>query len=124
MKYGLGCAVVVDSQDRVYVTSRSEAPCVAIFDRAGKLLETWSNDFAQQIGYTTKQVAQTAHGLYWSREGNEEFLYFTENKPGNRVYKTDMRGKVLYELGEVTGETSTAQKFKFDNPTDVAVARV
>src|SRR5688572_6192454 len=42
MTYGLGCAVVVDSQDKVYVTSRSESPCVAIFDKDGKLLETWS----------------------------------------------------------------------------------
>ena len=46
MKYGFGCSVVVDSQDRVYVTSRSTSPCVAVFDRDGKLLETWSNDFA------------------------------------------------------------------------------
>ena len=34
MTYGFGCAVVVDGQDRVYVTSRSESPCVAVFDRA------------------------------------------------------------------------------------------
>src|SRR4051794_29358461 len=38
MKYGFGCGVVVDSQDRVYVTSRSTNPCVAVFDRTGKLL--------------------------------------------------------------------------------------
>src|SRR6184192_943915 len=36
MKYGFGCGVVVDSQDRVYVTSRSTSPCVAVFDRDGK----------------------------------------------------------------------------------------
>jgi hypothetical protein len=46
MNYGFGCGVVVDSKDRVYVTSRSTSPCVAVFDRHGKLLETWSNDFA------------------------------------------------------------------------------
>src|SRR4051794_38084941 len=46
MKYGFGCGVIVDSKDRVYVTSRSADPCVAIFDRKGKLLETWSSDFA------------------------------------------------------------------------------
>src|SRR5437899_7615642 len=33
MKYGFGCGVVVDSKDRVYVTSRSSNPCVAVFDR-------------------------------------------------------------------------------------------
>lgn len=122
MKYGLGCAIVVDGRGRVIITSRSENPCVAIFSTAGELLETWSNDFATKVGYTTKQVASTAHGLYWSREGQDEFLYFTENKPGNRVYKTDLTGRVLYELGAVTAEGSTSQKFQFDNPTDVAVA--
>lgn len=122
MKYGLGCALVVDSQDRIFVTSRSTSPCVAIFDRDGKLLETWSNDFAEKVGYTPQQVASTAHGLYWSKEGKDEFLYFTENKPGNRVYKTDLKGKILYQIGNVAKESSTAAKFDFTNPTDVAVA--
>src|SRR5947209_2579188 len=27
MKYGFGCGVIVDSKDRVYVTTRSESPC-------------------------------------------------------------------------------------------------
>src|SRR3954453_7797174 len=29
MKYGFGCGIVVDSKDRVYVTSRSTNPAVA-----------------------------------------------------------------------------------------------
>src|SRR5262245_23099434 len=29
MKYGFGCGVIVDGQDRVFVTSRSSNPCVA-----------------------------------------------------------------------------------------------
>src|SRR4051812_38754688 len=37
MRYGFGCALVVDSQDRIYVTSRSASPCVAIFGRDGAL---------------------------------------------------------------------------------------
>jgi peptidylamidoglycolate lyase len=120
--YGFGCAIVVDSKDRIFVTSRSTDPCVAIFDRSGTLLETWSKEFADGIGYSLDQVKGTAHGLYWSPEGKDEFFYFTENAPGNRVYKTDLHGKVLYELGAVKKEGSTSQKFKFDNPTDVAVA--
>jgi NHL repeat-containing protein len=131
MSYGFGCAVVVDGKDRVIVTSRSTSPCVAIFDRDGALLEAWSDDFAQKVGFTADQVKATAHGLYWSREGSDEFLYFTENKTktpdvdgdaGRRVYKTTLDGKVLYELGNVTREGSTSQKFEFDNPTDVAIA--
>ena len=131
MTYGLGFALVVDSQDRVFVTSRSTSPCVAIFDKDGKLLETWSNQFAADVGYQkTDQVAATAHGLYWSKEGDKEYLYWTENvaapagapKIGARVYKTDLQGKVLYTLGNVEKESSTSQKFNFVNPTDVAVA--
>lgn len=130
MSFGYGCGVVVDSRDRVYVTSRSQNPCVAIFDRHGKLLEAWSNRFAEQVGLTTAQVADTAHCLYLSREGNEEFIYWTENRSTNRegpkfgmrVYKTDLRGKILYVIGHVDKEGSTAQKFDWTNPTDVAVA--
>jgi peptidylamidoglycolate lyase len=137
MKYGFGCAVVVDSKDRVYVTSRSVNPCVAVFDRDGQLLETWSQDFADKVGYTTDDVAATAHGLYWSKEPDGEFFYFTENKfpvkkgeppesaaskAGRRVYKTDLQGKILYQIGNVDKETSTSSKFDFVSPTDVAVS--
>jgi len=131
MNYGLGCAVVVDRQDRVIVTSRSPHPCVAIFDKAGKLLETWAKDFANRVGYDTpEEVAATAHGLYWSLEPEGEFLYWTENvagpkggpKIGARVYKTDMQGKILYTLGNDVADSSTSQKLAMTNPTDVAVA--
>lgn len=130
MRYGFGCGVIVDSQDRIYVTSRSQKPCVAIFSREGELLETWSNDFADKVSLSTAQVADTAHCLYLSKEGGEEFIYWTENistnkegpKVGARVYKTDLRGKILYEIGNVAQEGSTRQKFDWTNPTDVAVS--
>ena len=130
MKYGFGCGVVVDSKDRVYVTSRSTNPAVAVFDKHGKLLETWSSDFAEKVGYSLDQVKDTAHCLYWSKEGRDEFLYFTENvstnkegpKLGKRVYKTDLHGKILYVIGNVDKEGSMSQKFEWTNPTDVAVA--
>lgn len=131
MKYGYGCGIVVDGSDRVYITSRSTSPAVAVFDRKGNLLETWSSNFADQVSLTPGQVKDTAHCLYWSKEGREEFFYWTENKAttkeqpagvGKRVYKTDLKGKILYEIGNVAKEGSTAQKFVWDNPTDVAIA--
>jgi peptidylamidoglycolate lyase len=126
MKYGFGCAIVADSKDRVYVTSRSANPCVVIFDKDGKLLETWSKEFASGVGFEKpEQVAATAHGLYWSKEPDGEFLYWTENiagKIGARMYKTDLKGKVLYTLGNVPAESATSQKVDWTNPTDVAVA--
>ncbi len=131
MKFGLGCGIVVDSKDRVYVTSRSNAPCVAVFGADGKLEETWSADFAQSVGLgSADEVSATAHGIYWSKEPGGEFLYFTENSGkgkegkaiGRRVYKTDLKGKVLYTIGNVDAEDATHQKFDWSNPTDVAVA--
>jgi sugar lactone lactonase YvrE len=133
MSFGLGCGVVVDRNDNVYVTSRSANPCVAVFDRHGHLLETWSNDFGEKVGLTANRVKETAHCLYWSREGNAEYFYWTENKSsvpadqsvkgiGRRVYKTDLKGKILYEIGNVAREGTTAQRFDWTNPTDVAVA--
>ncbi len=136
MKYGLGCAIVVDKQDRVIVTSRSTSPCVAIFDRDGKLLETWGKEFASAVGYGSEaEVQATAHGLYLAEENGTEYLYWTENVArakgadgkvgkayGARVYKTDLKGKVLYTLGMVEKESDTAQKLDLTNPTDVAVA--
>jgi 6-bladed beta-propeller len=129
MNYGLGCAVVVDSKDRIYVTSRSANACVVIFDRDGKILETWTKEVKDKFGYDQQQYVATAHGLYWSKEGDQEFLYWTENvaapkgqpKLGARVYKTDLTGKILYQIGNVEKETETAKKFDFTNPTDVCI---
>src|SRR5438270_6927771 len=130
MNYGYGCALVVDGKDRIYVTSRSPNACVVIFDANGKVLETWSKDIKDRVGYDPNQYTATAHGLYWSKEGDKEYLYWTENvaapkgapKIGARVYKTDLKGKVLYTIGNVDKESSTSQKFDFTNPTDLCVA--
>jgi hypothetical protein len=82
------------------------------------------------VGYTIDQVKDTAHCLYWSKEGKDEFFYFTENVStnkegptlGKRVYKTDLHGKILYVIGNVEKEGSTSQKFDWTSPTDVAVS--
>lgn len=130
MKYGYGCAIVVDGRDRIIVTSRSVNPCVAIFDSSGKLLETWSKELSDQVGYTVGQIKDTAHGLYLSREPAGEFLYWTENvstnrngpKIGKRVCKTDMQAKVLFTLGPDEEDGSRTRRVPLTNPTDVAVA--
>src|SRR5437667_10073952 len=73
MSYGFGCGVVIDAQDRVYVTSRSANPCVAIFARDGTLLETWSNNLAEKVGQNTAQVEDTAQRPKKSQERPEDF---------------------------------------------------
>ena len=125
MKYGHGCGIAVDSKDRIFVTTRSESPCVAIFDPAGKILETWSNDFVEKVGMKQGQVAATAHCIYINKESDGEYIYFTENAAkdlGKRIYKTDLSGKILHTIGNVPEEDATHRKFDWTNPTDVAVA--
>jgi hypothetical protein len=109
MKYGWGVGIVADSKDRIYVHSRSPQ-AVAVFDRKGKLLKTWGAEFAG-----------TGHGLYHRQEGRDEFLFFSDH-PRNLVVKTDLDGKVLMRIGDVKEENSTSIKFKFNQPTDLAIA--
>ncbi|MDB6029662.1 MAG: repeat containing protein, partial [Verrucomicrobiales bacterium] len=124
--YGLGCGIAVDGKDRIYVLTRTK-PGLAIFDRAGKLVELWQEEEAVKKGLANDTFTATAHGLYWSKENGKEYLYFTENKAktgtsGRLVTKTDLKGNVLLRIGNVTEESKTAIKFTFDNPTDVAIA--
>lgn len=120
LKYGWGCGIVVDSKDNVYVHTRSN-PSVAIFNRGGRFLNAWGEDFAQASGTTGEKFTKTAHCVYWSKEGKNEFLYFTDH-PRGLVFKTDLTGKILLTIGNVNEESDTSFKVKFDNPTDVAVA--
>ena len=114
MKYGLGCAIVVDSQGPHYRHVAIGQSMRGHLRRDGKLLETWSKEFSDKVGFTPQQVAATAHGLYWSKEGGTEFLYWTENvagpkdkRIGARIYKTDMKGKILFQIGNVAKESAT-----------------
>jgi sugar lactone lactonase YvrE len=109
MKYGWGVGMVADSKDRIYVHSRSPQ-AVAVFDRKGKLLKTWGAEFAG-----------TGHGLYHRKEGHDEFLFFSDH-PRNLVVKTDLDGKVLMRIGDVAEESPTSIKFKFNQPTDLAIS--
>ncbi len=109
MNYQMGCALVADSRDRIYVHSQSQK-AVLVFSRDGQLIADWGAEFA----------GPNAHGLYWSREGRDEFLYFSHLS--NNIVKTDLNGKVLLRLGDVKEESPTQVKFKFNRPTDLAVA--
>ncbi|MGC4005686.1 MAG: hypothetical protein QM811_22230 [Pirellulales bacterium] len=128
-KYGFGCAVVVDAKDNVYVTTRLKDMPVVIFDKHGALLESWGKGHYAAQGEDCDKFVATAHGLYHSKEPGGEFLYWTDNvakqgdaKIGARVVKTDLAGKILYQLGNVEKESDTSQKLDLTNPTDVAVA--
>ncbi len=77
------CGLSIDSQDRVYILSRSAHP-VAVFDREGNFLASWGEEFFTR-----------AHGSYSGPDGS---VYCTDD--GNHtVSKFTPEGKLLQVLG-------------------------
>jgi sugar lactone lactonase YvrE len=121
-KTGVG-SISIDSQDRVYVLSRSLHP-VVVFDREGNLVTSWGEGF-----FSTR-----AHGscvgpdgfVYCTDDGNHTVSKFTpEGRPlltlGNKNQPSDTgyvrRSNVLLEnLATIRGGPP------FNRPTDVALS--
>lgn len=108
IQYGYTHGVVVDSIDRVYVHNQSKH-AVIVFDPDGNYLSSWGESFAD-----------SAHGLYISREGEEEFLYLSA-PDRHEVVKTTLDGREVMRLGLPPRpdlyESEAAYK-----PTDACVA--
>jgi hypothetical protein len=83
--FGYTHGVATDRNDNVYIFNQSrDALCV--FDRDGNFIKSWGENF--QKG---------AHGLFLSREGDEEFLYLTDYEL-SAVFKTTLDGEVIWTL--------------------------
>ena len=80
-KWGWIPAVATDSQDRVFVYSRSENPLV-VFDRGGNLLETWGSGVLPP---------EAAHGIYIDDADN---VYCTDND-NHCVFKFNRNGELV-----------------------------
>jgi len=104
-KWGWIPAVACDSQDHVYVYSRSEHHLV-IFDREGNFINSWGEN-----------ILQDAHGIYIDAENN---VYCTEHST-HCVYKFNNRGELVMNLG-TPGKPAEKDGDPFNQPTDVAVA--
>jgi NHL repeat len=98
-------AVACDSQDNVYVYSRSEHPLV-IFDRDGNFLDVWGED-----------VLEDAHGIYIDTDDN---VFCTERNT-HCVHKFDRNGKLVLTIG-TPGKPGASPGDPFDLPTDLVVA--
>ena len=102
-EFGWVPAVAVDSQDRVYVYSRSEHPMV-VFDRDGNFIDSWGDD-----------ILKDAHGIFIDADDN---IYCTEREPHViRKFTTD--GELLMTLG--TPDVPGAAGEPFNLPTDFAL---
>lgn len=96
-------AIVVDSQDRVYVFNRGAHP-VIVFDRDGRFLKAWGED-----------LFTTAHGLWIDAH---DHLYFVD-MGSHILVKCTTDGKVLMTVG--TKDVPHPDGSPFNIPTDVAV---
>lgn len=76
--------MVMDSKNRIIMTTTHPKNNILIYDRSGKILNSWS------IGYNG------AHGLTISDEGGEEFLYITD-PDNNKFCKSTLNGKIIFE---------------------------
>lgn len=97
--------VAVDSQDRVFVYSRSEHQLV-LFDRDGNFLEEWG------MG-----LLQDAHGIYIDHEDN----VFCVERNVHCVHKFNSKGELLMTIGTI-GQEGANDGDPFRLPTDLGVA--
>ncbi len=102
-EFGWVPAVAVDSQDRVYVYSRSEHPMV-VFDLDGNFLTSWGDD-----------ILKDAHGIFIDADDN---IYCTE-RDTHVMRKFTPEGELLMTLG--TPDEPSADGEPFNKPTDLAI---
>jgi len=108
IRLGYTHGVVVDSRDRVYIFNQSEN-AVLVFEQDGKFMNSWGREFAKG-----------AHGMFMSKEGEDEYLYLTD-LDRHLVVKATANGEILWELGrpELADIYQREEQYQ---PTDVAVA--
>ena len=99
--------MVQDKKGRLLLFTNHPANNMLIYDRSGKVLASWTLNL------------KGAHGLTLSQEGGEEFLYLATTSD-HKVYKTDMKGKVILEIPypKETGVYESEEKYL---PTETAI---
>ncbi len=99
--------VACDSQDRVYVYSRSDTP-LNVYDKDGSHIATWGE------GLLTPQFA---HGIFIDGGDN----VFVTDATDHAVYKFSPNGDLLLTLG-TPGQAGASEGDPFNKPTDIASA--
>lgn len=102
--------MVMDSRGRLILSTDEVRNNVIIYDRAGKLLDSWTLGFP------------AAHGLTLWNAGGEEFLFITENgfPEGGKVVKTTLDGRVLLTIQHPRSIGQYGEKDPF-HPTETAI---
>ena len=76
--------MVMDSQKRLIMITDETKNNILIYDKSGKLLDSWGTSFPR------------GHGLTLWDAGGEEFLFITDN--GGQVVKTTLDGQEVMQL--------------------------
>ncbi len=100
-------SLFVDSQDRVYVFSRSAHP-VTVFDREGNLLTSWGEG-----------LFNSPHGIYISPDG---FVYCTDDG-SHTAFKFTPEGKMLLTLGNKDQPSDTGYVKQFMQGVSEAIGQ-
>lgn len=100
--------MVQDSKGRIILLTNETKNNIIVYNKSGKLLETWGHDFAG------------AHGLTLMDEGGEDMLYITDTA-SQAVYKTTMKGRTVLKLPfpENLKEQYNSESYR---PTETAIA--
>ena len=99
--------MVQDSKGRILLLTNETKNNVLIYNKSGKLLDTWGHDFPG------------AHGLTLVNENGTEFLFITDTVK-HQVYKTTMDGKILLTI-DVPLETGVYKKAEEFVPTETII---
>lgn len=99
--------MVQDNKGRIILLTNHVKNNIIIYDRSGKVLDTWGTQWPG------------AHGLTIHDEGSEQFLYITD-QDRHQVYKTTMTGQVLLTI-DYPKEVSAYTKKEEFNPTETCI---
>ena len=106
-RWGWVVGMACDSQDRVFMYSRSEYPLI-VYDRDGHILETWGDEVLPE---------NSAHGIFIDKDDNVYCTAFT----AHCVYKFNPQGELVMTIG-APGQMGTNDGDPFNRPTDLAIA--
>lgn len=99
--------MVQDAKGRIFLLTNETKNNVLIYDKSGKLLDTWGNSYPG------------GHGLTLANEGSEQFLFICDTER-YQVIKTDLKGREIMKLDypRETGVYAYPSQFK---PTETAI---
>ncbi len=100
--------MVQDNKGRILLLTNETKNNVLIYDKSGKLLETWGTTYPG------------AHGLTLFNENGEDVLFICDNNR-HQVIKTSIKGQVLMTIDypKESGVYQSAEEFV---PTETAIA--